>query len=241
MMKSKKEKIIFLIFISISFSLIINTGFSDTKYVEFRIYIDRTAPEYFNETISSDLINDSNDLINISVFWRDNDLLSHYFYESNITGVFENSTSKNFIEGYSNETIIINNASYEGETVYYKFYGFDRAKNMNQTEYKSFSILSQEPFFSNITQSHDVINEGENITLSAYWSDNFNVYESILQTNKTSEWTDESSIIHNSNLAWSNYTFNTSDYAGNSIAWRIKARDSVGNINTTTQLIFNVI
>jgi hypothetical protein len=235
-MKSKNLAIIILL-ISLSFS--IQKSYSDTKYVEFTIYIDRTAPEYSNETITSQLINNSNEQINISAYWTDNYQLKSYYYESNITGTYQSSTAKNFINGWSNETITVTNADYEGLTVYYSLYGFDNAANYNQTEYKSFNIISQSPQYNNTQQSDDTISANNNITLSAYWTDNFNLKNATLQINDT-EWTDKETITIDLINAWSNFTFNTTGLLG-SIDWKIKATDNVGNINITNFMSFTVI
>lgn len=235
-MKGKKLAIIILL-ISLGFSIPIS--FSDTKYVEFTIYIDRTAPEYSNETITSELINNSSEEINISAFWTDNHALKNYYYESNITGEYQSSIAKNFVNGLSNETIKITNPEYEGRTVYYSFYGFDNAANYNQTEYKSFSILSQSPHYNDTIQSTNTITAGNNITLSAYWTDNFNVKNATLQINDLG-WQDKETMTINSINAWSNFTLNTTGLFGN-VDWKITAIDNIGNLNTTEMLSFTVI
>ncbi|MFA5303402.1 MAG: hypothetical protein WC393_02610 [Candidatus Nanoarchaeia archaeon] len=234
-----KSKIIAAILLLISLSFSIQISFSDTKYVEFTIFIDRTAPQYSNETITSELINNSNEEINISAFWTDNHALKNYYYESNITGEFMNSTLKGFSQDYSNETITVLNKDYEGRTVYYSFYGFDIAGNINSTEYKSFNILSQAPNFSNVSQSVSEIAQGNNITLSAYWADNFNVKNATLEIND-SGWEEKDSMTLNSSQSWSNFTINTTGLLG-SIDWRIKAFDNIGNFNTTNILSFTLI
>ncbi|MDD4353434.1 MAG: hypothetical protein PHN56_03170 [Candidatus Nanoarchaeia archaeon] len=236
MMKSKILAIIVL-FISLSFSF--KLAFSNTQYIEFTIFIDRTAPEYYNETITADIINNSNEEINISAYWIDNHALNFYYYESNITGTFTNSTSKSFTQGYSNETIKNINADYEGRSVYYKLIGFDRVGNLNSTEYTQFSILNQTPLFTNVSQSNDNIAAGNNITLAAYWNDNFNIKNATLQFDETG-WTDKEDMIINSLASWSNFTYNTTGLSG-SVSWRIKASDNVGNINTTEAMSFSVI
>jgi hypothetical protein len=233
-MKSKTQAILAL-FISLNFLLSFQTAFSNTQYVEFTIYVDRTAPEYYNETIFGGL-NQSADALNISAFWADNHALSNYYYESNITGSYENSALKSFIEGYSNETITATDADYEGRSVYYRFTGFDIAGNANSTEYKLFSILSQSPQFSNVSQSHEIISAGDNITLSAYWTDNFNIKNATLQINNGS-WEDRENLILNSLSSWSNFTLNTAGLSG-SIGWKIKAYDNIGNFNLTPAMSF---
>ncbi|MFA5333048.1 MAG: hypothetical protein WC376_00955 [Candidatus Nanoarchaeia archaeon] len=234
-----KSKIIAAILLLISLSFSIQISFSDTKYVEFTIFIDRTAPEYSNETITSELINNSNEEINISVFWTDNHALKNYYYESNITGDFMNSTLKSFSQAYSNETITVTNADYEGRSVYYRFIGFDMAGNINSTEYKTFNILSQSPNFSNVSQSANEITQGNNITLSAYWADNFNIKNATLEINDLG-WQDKETLIINSINSWSNFTINTTGLSG-SIDWKIKAFDNIGNLNTTDILNFTLI
>jgi hypothetical protein len=234
MMKSKTRAILAL-FISLNFLLSFQAAFSNTQYVEFTIYIDRTAPAYSNEIMAGE-ISQSGDSINVSSFWSDNHKLSNYYYESNITGSYENSALNSFNEGYSNETVAVTDADYEGRSVYYRFIGFDLAGNANSTEYKSFSILSQNPQFSNVSQSADEITQGSNITLSAYWTDNFNAKNATLQINNGS-WEDKETLALNSQSSWSNFTFNTAGLSG-SIGWKIKSYDNIGNFNLTTAMSF---
>jgi len=214
----------------------LNTAFSNGRYeVGFTLYIDRTAPEYANEAITGEL-NKSLDSVNISAYWTDNRALKSYYYESNITSSFVTSLAKNFVGNYSNETITAINASLEGRSVYFRFHSLDLVGNLNQTEYKSFSILSQSPQYFNVNQSLNIITQYNNITLSSYWTDNFNVKNATLQLNATG-WVGETLTINSLN-SWSNFTYNASNLG--EISWNITAYDSVGNSNTTEELIFTV-
>jgi hypothetical protein len=210
--------------------------------VQFQIRVDNTAPIYSNLLINSTAINGINEMVEFSSLWADDYTgLKDYYFSWNITKNFENTTSKNFINNWANITKSISEPDYEGRTVASLFYSFDKNNNLRQTEPLYFQVINQSPYYSNVSQSGNIIAEGEIVNLSAYWTDNFNVYESILETNKTGVWSSQESMTLNSISTWSNYTFNTSGYKGKNIAWKISAGDNVKNINSTDEMIFSVI
>jgi len=234
----KRAIIVLILIISL-----ISASYSDTSgYVSFTFRIDKSAPTYSELSANTTEVSNINELVLFSAYWEDNYVgLKDYYFTWNMTGTFDNTTSRNYAGNWSNITRAVSDPDAEGTNISYGFYAFDKNNNMNYTGNNYFSVINKAPEYSEVTQSNSTPADGEVITLSAYWTDNFNIYDSVLETNKTGAWSTTELMTPDSNPAWTNYTFNTSGFIGQSIAWRIKAADNANNINTTEELIFSVI
>ncbi|VVB74555.1 Uncharacterised protein [Candidatus Tiddalikarchaeum anstoanum] len=223
------------------FLLLIPYSFAQTNgFVSFQFRIDIAPPVYSEYNSNTTSINAINECVAFSAYWTDEVRLNYYLFEWNITNSFENSTLNNFDNGWSNTTRIIDNPDYEGHSVYYKFFGFDKNNNMNETYFNSFSILNKAPSYSDIAESNPNPTPGDVITLSSHWADNFNVYSTKLQTNHSGTWIDNSTILINASNGWANYTWDTTGYNGETIYWKIIAEDNVLNSNETEIYSFTV-
>ncbi len=231
-----RKNLFFFIFLTI-FCI----SFSDIAYIAFQIYIDTIAPNYtsFGSNVSE--INKINESILFYSFWNDgeNGLLYKGNFSWNVSGWKNESYSLYGNKSWFNVTKVIDNVSWEGKEVYFKFYVRDWSGNYNATEEKSFVIVSKEPNWSDQGESSSSVNQGENISLWALFSDNFIVYNATLQFNDTGSWTNNYSKILNCNNCYANFTINTSSMQG-TYYWRIIGRDKIGNENATAIESFTV-
>ncbi len=228
--------------VAITILLLFSSAFAQTNgVIEFMVRVDLTSPVYQNFNSNVSQINSINEAIKFYALWSDDwEGLDHYLFEWNISGTYVNEGPYNFDNGWSNITKIIDNPNYEGEYVVFSFYGYDVNGNFNQTEYKSFTLTNEPPSYSQVSQSDNNPTEGDIVTISSYWEDNFNLYKAVLQTNFSGSWLDNQTEIINAKNGWANFTWDTTGYGGETIWWRIVGYDNVTNTNITEEYRFTV-
>jgi hypothetical protein len=230
------------IIIILSILLIPSLVFAQTNaFFEFMFRIDITKPLFYFFESSNNTINNINESLNFSAYWNDEyQGVDYYFFEWNISGDYKNSSANSFESGWSNLTKKIDKAEYEGLSVGFAFYGYDVNNNMNFTAYDYFNIKSEPCYYYNITQSDNNPDFGELVNISSFWTDNFNVYNITLQTNHSGDWLDNKTVFLNNITGWANFTWDTTDYSGETIWWRLRGFDNATNINITKPLNFSV-
>ena len=223
--------------------LLPSVAFSDsTQSLSFQFRIDKSAPISTDYNSNTSIVNNIDESVLFYSFWEDTyEGLDNYYFEWNITGTFENSSATGFDVGWSNITKTINNASAEGYEIFYRFHAKDVNNNWATTKLKSINLISAEPEYNQLIQNNSNPTAGDIVELSCYWSDNFNIYSAILQTDYSGEWLDNQTIIINNKLGWSNFTWDTTGYSGETINCRMIGFDNVSNSNTTIQKNFTVI
>ena len=99
---------------------------------------------------------------------------------------------------------------------------------------------TQSPAFSNVSASNSTPNQGDAITLSAYWTDNAALQKAILQLNDSGAWRNYTTYVFSGwpSSGWSDFSLTSaytsnSAYIGRMIFWRIITADLAGNWNTT--------
>ena len=234
-----KKTIIIILLILSSFSLV----FAQTNLaVSFQFKVDKTAPLSSETNSNTTTINNIDETVLFYSLWTDTyEGLDYYYFEWNMSGAFENSSATNFESGWSNITRTITNTNIEGSDIFYRFYAKDVNNNWNSTELKSINLLNLAPEYSQLNQNDSTPTVGNIVELSSYWTDNFNIYNSILQTDHSGSWTNNQTIIIDNQFGWSNFTWDTTGYSGETLNWRIIGIDNVTNTNTTIQNSFTVI
>ncbi len=108
-------------------------------------------------------------------------------------------------------------------------------------EYREFYLDFHDPTYTNYGWSNvspvyrDIINK-TTIKIYAYWTDNFGINKTILYTNKTGVWAEESVLIFNGSPkeTWSNFTLSLEGLENKEIGWKIKAIDPTERQTETT-------
>ncbi len=115
----------------------------------FLVIIDNENPTYDNSTYyasNDNPINNTNVAFVIDIV-NDNFDLDRFIFSNNMNGVWENSSSVNVsgtTNSISNISTVFNNSITEGEWSY-KFYIFDDAGNINETEERNISVQDDIP------------------------------------------------------------------------------------------------
>jgi hypothetical protein len=78
-----------------------------------------------------------------------------------------------------------------------------------------------------------LVTEGLTANVSAYWNDSVGLGYAILRTNQTGSWANTSYLAFTETPQYSNFTIDTTGYAGKTICWAIWANDTSGNLNNT--------
>jgi len=108
-----------------------------------------------------------------------------------------------------------------------------------------FIINAVPPEYSSVSQSASVIESGNPIILSAYWSGNSQLDYAWLATNETGAWENNtgaygSPMKMSGFSGWSNFTWNNPSFLG-AVYWKICANESSGNMNCTPTMDFQVV
>ena len=107
-------------------------------------------------------------------------------------------------------------------------------------------VENQPPKWSDQGQNASMIDIGDAVKLSAYWTDNGNISYAVLSTNETGGWQNKSgsygsAMQINTNASWSNFTWQNSSVPGGAVVWwKIYANDTAGNWNVTDEMSFTV-
>jgi hypothetical protein len=114
------------------------------------------------------------------------------------------------------------------------------------SEFIQFPVDTTPPQWSNQSQSTSAPAVGDQVNLSAYWTDDTALSHAWLATNETGIWENKTTYGSPISFAaavngWSNFTWqNSSITAGTVVAWRIYANDTSGNENVTDIMTFKV-
>ena len=210
--------------------------------ISFVVTVDNSKPvnDYLNS--STKIVYNLDEEILFSSHWTDTyEGLDTYKFETNMTGSFENDTSASFTDGWANVTKIFTNPDYEGESVYYRFHAIDVNNNANVSNYGTVYFESRNPEYYAVSQNTSTPIAGEQVNISSKWTDNFNVYKTVLETNCTGAWTEYEIQYYNTINAWSEHYLNTTDCTNVFVLWRITGYDNATNTNTTSEYSFTII
>jgi len=236
-MTAKKIFAIMAIFAAMASAVAQTNGF-----VYFRIIIDNKAPKYNVFGANTSTIKEINESIKFFANWSDFSL-DYWIFEWDITGVEENITQESFITSWSNLTKTIDNSSWEGMIVSFKFYAKDEYNNWNATDAGQFIVVKKLPVPEELSQSDDTPQNGTPVNLSSYWTDNFEVAYVYLQTNETGVWINNGSPVCINDVAgWANFTYDTTGQLGDRW-WRVVGYDVGGspNDNASPIMKFTII
>jgi hypothetical protein len=171
------------------------------------------------------------------------------------------NTGANCIINYTDSTG--NSMTYNATSTYYEY-----NRTFSSTGLKSYNVSCEKttsptrpyimvidnitivdcyaPKWFNQSQNASLINQGDAVKLSAYWTDDVALNTAILATNETGAWANKTANYSSPMLIsgtgnWSNFTWNNASVAsGTLVGWRIYANDTSGNWNVTGILAFNV-
>jgi hypothetical protein len=215
------------------------------NFVERIVYLNDTTPPQYNSSLLGQNVSNINDGDHVKAYayWTDNVNLSSAILSTNKTNEWVNESTKSISgnSSWSNFTITTN-SSHAGKTIGWRIYANDTSGNWNVTPITTFSVNdTTPPQYSDVNDNvSGSANEGEIVKVYAYWTDNVGLSFAILETNKTDSWVNESSISLSGTGNYSNFTINTSGYAGKTIGWRIYANDTSNNWNVTPTKSFDV-
>jgi len=197
--------------------------------------IDLTSPYWSNQnqTINRNHSNiyHKGQIMNLSVFWKDNINLDKAWISTNETGIWKNKTLYDSPQNLtSNESLSdfnwSNNSLNPGNIVSWKVYTNDSAGNVNITDEMNFRIWS----YSEISESYlspSGVEKGENTTM--YCKVNDNITNENLENYKVYFY-DESGLI-GTNFTMSNgyakYTFNENQAGSYNIICNITDNSSI--------------
>ncbi len=124
----------------------------------------------------------------------------------------------------------------------------DEAKNKDTSLTHQFLYDSKAPdysdyYYEDITPTvDDTLIDGDNIVISADWTDNFGIKRSELYSNKSGTFELESSYNYydSPTSVETNYLFDTTGYGDKTIAFYIRTSDIAGNWNTTEMLFVHI-
>lgn len=213
--------------------LVLTPVFASTNsHMSFHIYIDNVSP-YYTFFTGLSLIEDINQEFSCSAHWVDDVRLSDYKIEWDHGGVSTNTTTYSIIDGWSNYTTTFNSAD-EGDVISYRIHASDSRLNWNHTTYRSVTVSSIKPENTLLEQDNASPIIGDNVEITSYWVDNFEVDNVVLQTNETGDWHDNGSPVNiDYTEGWANFTINTTGMNTSPYHWRLNGTDQVGNSNTT--------
>ena len=124
--------------------------------------------------------------------------------------------------------------------VAWRTYANDTANNWNATPITTFTITSQAPQWSLQNQNESVVETFDDVLVWAFWSDNFEVNQTWLEHNRTGSFTNYSCTTVSNKTYNSTFIIDTDNFIG-TVAWRIWSNDSIGNINATALMLFQVV
>ncbi len=205
--------------------------------IEFHIYVDRTPP--VSDSLNySPVINSINDNFSASAHWSDDYAVKEFVFNWNISGEFVSDSPQSLINDWSNITKWFNPVD-EGKTIGFTISAVDYSGNWNNTGINVFTISNQSPDYSQVSESTDSPLIGESVSISSFWSDNFEVTNVTLQTNESGYWHDNGSpVIINSINGWANFTIDTTGMNNSPYYWRLIGFDAISNSNTTPPQFF---
>jgi hypothetical protein len=208
----------------------------------YTIYIDTKFPDisYNPNTDENDSIKGKNWVfINISA--SDLNLESVILEWQGVNESFENNSGSFYWE---------NKTGLADGIYYFRVYINDSSGNTNLTLERQVYVDLIPATYSNQNQTvggnyTNIFHRGDVMNLSINWSDVYNLNYSILETNETGVWDNKSdysspyALISNQSNIGFNWT-NNSVALGSWIGWRAYANDSVGNLNVTEIMSFQV-
>lgn len=225
-----------LTFLSVSFSQ--NNG-----QVGFRIEIqDVIPPEYSNFNSTTLAVSELNENVTFSANWTDKYALDSWIFSWDMSGIYQNVSFGNFTsDTWSNATLNVTNKYVEGRSINCLFFANDTSNNWNSTSLITLNAINQNPMYNNLAQQNDSLGAGEYNTLSADFTDNFNLDRVFLWMKNDTEWYVENvTVIDNKTYSY-NYSYATTGLLPSTIVyWYLFANDSAGNGNTTVTKSFSI-
>lgn len=89
------------------------------------------------------------------------------------------------------------------------------------------------PTYSSVS-SPSIANKGEYVTLSAYWSDNYELQVAVLEHNASGSYVNESTIELTGTGHWANFSYQIpASFTPGNMSWRQYANDTSSNLNQT--------
>ena len=135
----------------------------------------------------------------------------------------------------------IDTSGYSGNLTW-RIWAYDTSDKWNVTQLMSFIVVDNEAPVATASGDNSSLYttfvEGRPVRAYAYWTENVGLRFAKLETNSTGSWQNVSNMTLSGTGAWSNFTINTSGFAGRTLSWRIWANDSSNNWNATDQ--FNI-
>lgn len=109
----------------------------------------------------------------------------------------------------------------------------------------TYNVDARAPAWYSQGQNSTSIHQADSVKLYAYWTDDANLSQAILETNESGVWENKtaygSPLTFTSNESWSNFTWqNSSVQPGQAVGWRIWANDSSNKFNVTGTMSFLV-
>lgn len=222
--------------------VVLTPCFSTNYAIPFVVKIYEKFPPVITDFGSNvSIISSSGEEVLMHGFWSDISGMDEYNFSWNSTGVYENTTYSFGGTDWSNVTRSITNPSLEGDSIGFQFHAVDSLGIQNSSPLSYLSVLSDKPDYSLQSQSNDSVTDGDLIDLSVFWEDNFRMNNAFLQFNDTGDWYDNGSLSINSKSGWSVFSFNTSGWGGETLYWRIRATDFIGNENASGIMSFDVV
>ena len=171
-----------------------------------------------------------------------------------VTDTTNSSAIPNYMITFSNSTGIIgvnltNNTGYStfaytdstpgSENIYCSIAANTSTYHMRDNIYNAtFPIVTREaipPTYSSVSGPL-IAMKGQNVTLSAFWQDNFALDTAILEVNRSGETVNESTIALSGTSSWANFTYEIPDnITPGNISWQQYANDTSNNYNNTGQ------
>gem|GEM_PF-3194276 len=217
----------------------------------FQVLVDVWAPQLIEFAINPSTVTELGESVEFSANWSDYNL-SYYVFRWDITGEMANDSPVDFTTTWSNLTKTITNSSDEGRNINVRIFAVDWNGLTNWTTTPSqLPIQSIKPVPSDETQSLDTVTNGSPITLSVFWTDNFEMDFAKLQIDNGSvgSFLDTGDVIQIDNkTGWTNFTYETI-YIG-PVSWRVVGFDKAyanetggagNNWNISAEMNFTVI
>ncbi|MBR9680263.1 MAG: hypothetical protein GOU98_00370 [Candidatus Altiarchaeota archaeon] len=149
-----------------------------------------------------------------------------------------NGLNYSFIQGTGNEWYYDWQCTSSDSLVDFSFMWANDTDNPSTENTTTISDISLEcdaefPIYSLITDNSSGSVEAPGLVkASVYWQDSSSLGISVLSTNKTGSWVDESYFDFSESLAdYSNFTIQTKGYGNTYTCWKVNANDTAGNLN----------
>ncbi len=217
-----------------------DTGGSNLNFSRIDVYaaasgfLDTVAPQVIINAPANNTWTNNNTLsINFTI-------IDNFDYEINYTLFVNDLENKTGVAINNTPTIVTLDWLDDGQ---YRLIiqGTDRTNNKANSTAIYINIDTVAPQWSNQSVI-DTMERGDEVNLSAFWTDDKILSSAVLLTNETGRWNNISIQNLSGNSAWSNFTWNSSSFSnGTVISWKICASDMASNENCTDESYFTVV